>query len=199
MNQLSPTPRLLPVIPNALSLARLVLGLVFPWLPDSAWLWVVLAGGLTDLIDGTLSRLLNAASVFGRILDPIADKVFVLAVVFTLVVRGALEPWEVLLVGLRDLAVLSGAAWVVLRRAWPVLGRMPPTWLGKATTAAQFAFIVVVLLARGQSLDRGWVLAALTVTALLSGLAAADYIRRFIAIRRGGAEGWADEEKRPGG
>jgi phosphatidylglycerophosphate synthase len=167
-------------IPNALSVARIVLGIAFPWVPADRRAAVVVVAALSDLLDGALSRRLHAASPTGRILDPVADKVFVLAVVGTLLVEGLLAVWEVVLVGLRDLAVLAGAGWVLLRRDWSALGRMAPTWLGKATTAAQFVFLLMLLVRRQPTF------VVFLPTAVLSGLAAADYLRIFLTRPRKG-------------
>src|SRR5205809_7088713 len=80
-------------VPNVLTGARLALAIVFPWLPAAWRLPAVAAGALSDLADGALSRQLHAASAVGRILDPVADKALVLAVVVTLLVQGTLRPW----------------------------------------------------------------------------------------------------------
>jgi phosphatidylglycerophosphate synthase len=174
MQPLSLAARLVLAIPNALSLSRLALGLGFPWLP-AAWRGgVALAAGLTDVFDGLMSRRLHAASATGRILDPVADKVFFLAVVATLLVEGGLQLWEAVLVGLRDVMVLAGAGWVFVRQGWSAFRRMPSTLLGKATTAAQFVFLLVLLFRPQQRL------VVFLPTVLLSGLAAADYLRMFL-------------------
>src|SRR5262245_33205597 len=126
--------RLLAAIPNTLSVARMALGLAFPWVPANGRVAVVIAAALSDLLDGDVRRWLHAVSPVGRTLEPVADKVFVLAVVGTLMYEGWLEVWEVILVGVRDLAVLAGAGWALVGRDWSAFGRMAPTGLGKATT-----------------------------------------------------------------
>jgi phosphatidylglycerophosphate synthase len=166
------TARLLAAIPNGLSVARMVLGISFPWIPAEGRVPAVVVAALSDLLDGALSRWLHVASTTGRILDPVADKVFVLAVVATLVFEGSQEIWEVLLIGLRDLAVLTGAGLVLVRRNWSAFRTMAPSWLGKATTAAQFMFLLTVLICQQI------VFVVLLPTAVLSGLAAVDYLRK---------------------
>jgi cardiolipin synthase len=167
------------LLPNLLSLSRAALGLAFPWLPPNWRGPVVAFAALSDLADGALSRGLGATGTLGRVLDPVADKLFVLAVVLTLLAEGRLRGWEVALVGLRDWAVLLGAAGVALRRDWAAFRHMPPTLLGKAVTVLQFVFLLLVLFAGGA----GGLLFALT--AALSGLAALDYLRIFWAARKG--------------
>jgi len=159
------------LIPNVLSATRLVLAFAFPWLPLAARGPVALVAGLTDLLDGYLSRAWHATSAFGRLLDPIADKAFVLAVLVTLLSDGSLTWPALALLALRDLTVLAGAAWLALRRDWAAFGRMEPRWLGKAATNALFVYLCLLLFGVPYS---DWFF---PVAAGLSALAAADYAR----------------------
>jgi phosphatidylglycerophosphate synthase len=133
-------------------------------------LLAVAVAALSDLADGAASRLLHAQSEFGQLLDPVADKVFVVGVVAALLADGSLAWWQAGLVALRDIAVLAGALWLVLRRGWPACRGMRPRWPGKVTTALQFAFLLAVLLGESTMIT-----VLLVVTALASGWAAADY------------------------
>jgi phosphatidylglycerophosphate synthase len=169
--------RWLVVVPNALSLLRLLLGVAFPWLPSGWRLPAVLLAALTDMADGASSRLLHASTRLGRLLDPVADKVFVLSVLGVLLWEATLTPVDVLLLGMRDLVVLAGGAWVVARGSPAAWRRLRPTLLGKAATAAQFLFLLSVLFWRQRLLV--WLVPA----ACLSGLAALDYVRLCLAAR----------------
>jgi cardiolipin synthase len=157
---------------------RLALGLAFPLIPPAWRLTVVLVAGLTDLVDGALSRFLHASTRTGRLLDPVADKVFVAAVVLALLVEDTLQLWEALLIGLRDLTVLAGVLWLLYRGEWPRFRQLPPTLLGKATTAAQFLALLSLLAFPRFSR----VLVFLAVC--FSALAALDYIRNFLLWRQ---------------
>lgn len=161
------------LIPNGLSLARLVLGLVFPWLPADGRTGVIAVAALTDLLDGAVARWLRCESDTGRILDPVADKVFVLSLAGTLLAEGALTPGWALAVAARDVVVLGGVAVTFLRGRWADYQGMKPTWLGKCTTAAQFA-LLLALATQTQGGTWLWFL-----TAGLSVLAAADYARSY--------------------
>src|SRR5947208_2906598 len=114
---------MLGAVPNLLSLCRLALAVVFPSLPPRFRLSVVFLAGLTDLVDGPLSRILHAASLTGRVLDPIADKAFVFAVLGTLWYDGALSIGHAALVATRDLTVSAGAMALLLFGRWADLGR----------------------------------------------------------------------------
>jgi CDP-diacylglycerol--glycerol-3-phosphate 3-phosphatidyltransferase/cardiolipin synthase len=166
---------ILRTLPNVLSGLRLGLGLVFPLLPPGWRVWAVAAAAATDALDGPLARRFSPGSTTGRLLDPLADKVFALAVLGTCLADGALTPGWAAAVLARDLIVLAGVAVVAARRRWAEYRRMTPTPLGKAATAAQLALLLVLTATGGA---RPWLLWA---TAALSSAAAADYARRFFA------------------
>lgn len=165
-------------LPNALSLARLVLGLVFPWQPVAWRGWIVALAALTDLLDGASSRYLHATSTVGRLLDPLADKVFVAALVATLIVENTISIAEAVLVGLRDVTVLAGLIWMVVRGRGSDIPRLTPTFLGKLVTAAQFVFLLTVVVFQEKFT------AIYVVTVVLSALAAMDYVRVYRHISK---------------
>jgi phosphatidylglycerophosphate synthase len=161
---------LLHALPNSLSLARLALGIAFPWIPPPWRVSAVVLAALSDLADGAMSRRFGLCSTTGRILDPLADKVFVLSVAGTLVLEGSLEFWEVALLALRDMGGLVRGSLGVARHGWAAVRLMAPTLLGKAATLMQFSFLVTFLI-----LGRA-VLLVYVPAVVLSGLAAAGYV-----------------------
>jgi phosphatidylglycerophosphate synthase len=172
-----PTARFLKVVvPNSLSLLRIVLALAFPFIPPTWRAGTVVAAAFTDLFDGRLSRALQGTSTLGQILDPLADKLFVGMVLLTMVIGGELSLLELALVGFRDLAVLAGSAWSVLRRGWVSLKQMPPSIPGKLATGGQFGFLMLVAL----GFDRtGMFLRTVEgLTMVLSIIAGIDYLVR---------------------
>jgi CDP-diacylglycerol--glycerol-3-phosphate 3-phosphatidyltransferase/cardiolipin synthase len=160
-------------IPNACSLARMLLGFAFPFLPLEWRLWVILVAAITDFLDGFLARLLHAESDLGRMLDPMADKVFVLMLAGTLLAEGAIQPLWALGIAARDVAVLLGVAVVLVRRRWETARQMRPSFLGKCTTAAQFAVLLWLAIWSEAPL---WLL---TLTTVLSVAAAVGYAKDF--------------------
>lgn len=154
--------------PNSLTVARLLAGIAFPFVPTDWWLGWLLFGGITDLIDGWISRMLRVTSLFGQLLDPVADKAFVLAAVGTFLWHGRLTWGELLLIAARDIAVLGLTA-LVLFLDRSRLGQMQPRLSGKVATAGQFLY----LLAAAAWPDRS--LSALLFAGGLSLYAAIDY------------------------
>lgn len=164
----------LAAIPNSLTVIRLVLGLVFLFLPPGARLPAFLVAAATEFLDGVLARLLGASSLTGQVLDPIADKLFVLAVLLSLWQQGVLSWWALLLVASRDLAVLVGSLTVAFTRGVTKVSLMTPRVLGKLATTAQ-----LFLLLFGVAMETVPPL-LLVVTVVLSIAAGVDYVRRFL-------------------
>lgn len=124
-------------VPNALSLARLAGIPLFLWLvlirEADLWAFVVLVvAGASDWFDGYLARRLNQQSRLGELLDPLVDRLYILATLIGLALRDVIGWWLVgLLVG-RDLLLLVLLPW--LRRSGRIA--VPVTFVGKAGTFA---------------------------------------------------------------
>ncbi|WP_299572011.1 CDP-alcohol phosphatidyltransferase family protein [uncultured Williamsia sp.] len=122
-------------VPNALSLLRLVLVPVFVWLLvfEHAYAWsfvVLLVSGASDWADGKLARLLNQSSSLGALLDPAADRIYMIVIPICLGLRDIVPWWLIgILIG-RDLLLL--AAVPILRTRG--LTALPVTYVGKAAT-----------------------------------------------------------------
>ena len=65
------------MIPSLLSGLRLLLALIFPFVPSSWWIWLIVGGGASDFFDGQLARRWHVQTWQGGLLDAIADKLFV--------------------------------------------------------------------------------------------------------------------------
>lgn len=122
-------------IPNALSALRLLGVPLFLWLvlgPEAdAWaLGVLVASGITDFLDGWLARRWNQQSMIGQILDPVADRLYILAVVVGLALRDIIPWWMAISLPLRD-ALMWGLVPLLRTRGYSSL---PVHFLGKAAT-----------------------------------------------------------------
>jgi cardiolipin synthase len=122
-------------VPNLLSLIRLAGVPVFLWLilgPEAdGWALVLLmVSGITDFLDGYLARKLGQTSTLGQILDPVADRLYILAVVVGLALREVIPWWVAVSLPLRDL-LLWGLVPLLRTRGYSAL---PVHFLGKAAT-----------------------------------------------------------------
>jgi cardiolipin synthase len=139
-------------LPNLLSLVRLLGVPVFLWLllgPHAdGWAIVVLAlSGVTDWADGKLARALGQSSKLGALLDPAADRLYIVATLVAFVLRDVVPLWVVVLLLGRELAL--GVTLLVLRRAgWPPL---QVHYLGKAATFLLLYAFPMLLLADGDN------------------------------------------------
>jgi cardiolipin synthase len=95
---------------------------------------VLTAAALSDVVDGTVARLLHQETPLGIALDPIADKLLMTTACLTLSFRNALPWWLTILVIGRDVGIIITALLISL-----IAGYRPfrPTILGKASTTAQ--------------------------------------------------------------
>ena len=145
-------------LPNALSVLRLLGVPLFLWLllgPEAdGWAVVVLmVSGVTDWLDGKLARWLNQSSKLGALLDPAADRLYIVSTLVALALRGIVPVWVVALLLGRELVL--GVMLVVLRRhGYPPL---QVHYLGKAATLLLLYAFPGLLLAHGT----GWLATAI--------------------------------------
>ncbi|RMF62001.1 MAG: CDP-alcohol phosphatidyltransferase family protein [Bacteroidetes bacterium] len=121
-------------IPNMLSLLRLVLTFPIAYLVmiDGPLLWIFalfLLAVATDYFDGRVARWSHTVSDWGKVLDPLADKVGGGLVMLALAIRGSLPAWFVALMLARDALLVLGGI-VIGRRTGFVVMSM---WWGKVT------------------------------------------------------------------
>jgi cardiolipin synthase len=146
-------------IPNVLSVIRLVLLPVFAYLllerqSYGPALAILIFSGASDWADGKIARLVaNQSSRLGELLDPLVDRIYMVAVPVVLALAGVVPWWLV--------AVLLGRD-VLLAATLPVLrGRgvtaLPVTYIGKAATFALMSGFPLILLGQW---DSGWSRAA---------------------------------------
>jgi cardiolipin synthase len=137
-------------LPNALSVLRLLGVPLFLWLllgPEAdGWAVVVLmVSGVTDWADGKLARLLGQSSRLGALLDPAADRLYIVATLVAFVLRDVVPLWVVAVLVGRE--VVLGVMLLVLRRhGYPPL---QVHYLGKAATFILLYAFPLLLLADG--------------------------------------------------
>jgi cardiolipin synthase (CMP-forming) len=126
-------------IPNAISAARLAGVPVFLWLvlgprTATADYWAVgllIAAGLSDWLDGKIARAFNQASRLGQLLDPAADRLYIVSTIVALAVRQIIPWWLVAVLAVREITV--GIALALLKRR-AGYGTLHVSFVGKAAT-----------------------------------------------------------------
>lgn len=132
-------------IPNVLSIIRILLVAVFCivyFRPRMLWiaLAILVLSGMTDILDGYIARRFNQISDLGKILDPIADKLFQISTVVCFVISGAVPYWAVIIVVIKELVMLIGAL-VYYNRSEVVIAAK---WYGKLASTMFFVCFLVV-------------------------------------------------------
>ncbi|HXW45730.1 MAG TPA: CDP-alcohol phosphatidyltransferase family protein [Streptosporangiaceae bacterium] len=137
-------------IPNLISFARLLGVPVFLWLvlvvrsKTGDWwaLGLLAASGLSDWLDGKIARALHQQTRLGQLLDPAADRLYIVATVIALAVRSIIPWWLVAVLAVREL-VMAVVLAVLRRRGWSSL---QVSFAGKtATLCLLYAFPLLFL------------------------------------------------------
>jgi CDP-diacylglycerol--glycerol-3-phosphate 3-phosphatidyltransferase len=133
-------------IPNTLTIGRIVLIPVYVWLITTcdggrSWPAAIVFGiaGVTDQVDGFLARLWHVESTFGKIADPLADRLMIDCAVILLIHAGRL-PWAALLIPARDVVAMIGTP-IVMGRGYEFQVNL----LGKAATWLLYASLGFVM------------------------------------------------------
>ena len=156
-------------VPNLVSAIRLVLAPLFVVTSRiDLRIGLVTAAALTDFLDGWLARRQRVASRAGAFIDPMADRVFVLTAIATLVAEGSMSVLQAVLLLARDIMTTIGfvvARTVSWLRPVELKARIP----GKLVTTFQVVALLAALLASP------WLMPLVVAVAALSAVAVADY------------------------
>ena len=135
-------------IPNLITVSRIVLaapiGLFIFYEDFTTALVLFVIASITDGVDGYLARRLDVVSRFGQLVDPLADKLLITVATAMLVIVGQFPVLVLMLLVVRDLAILGGALVYYLVAGLPVVD---PTPIGKVTTFLQIVLVIWVMLA----------------------------------------------------
>lgn len=155
-------------IPNILSVFRIFIALLFPFLPGE---WRIFFFGLalaTEYLDGSIARRFGWVTPLGIFLDPLADRIFALAASLTFISLHRLSWAEFSLLFFRDFIVSIGFVYVVfIRRRKDEVQYFIPNFLGKLTTAFQYIVFFDILVATNTN---AWILFVTQSTSLAAGV-----------------------------
>ena len=163
-------------LPNILSLSRLLLAVLFVPAGRPASIALICLAAATDFLDGWLARRTNTTTRWGALVDPIADRVFVLVAIVTYVLNGELSLVESLLLLSRDIATALGffvARAVPALRAVEFKARFP----GKIVTVLQLVTLLALVVGAHALTP------FIALVALASALAIADYAQAVFSAR----------------
>lgn len=180
-------------LPNALTLSRValipVLVVLLLWDTPNARLYAAglfIIASITDFLDGYLARMWSEMSLFGRVLDPVADKILVASCLLVLTGIHSIEGWALvpaLIILCREILVSGLREFLIELQV-----RMPVTPLAKWKTAVQMCALVLLIAGNMDDIpfhDAGVI--ALWVAAILTLITGYEYCKAgFIHIKRHG-------------
>ncbi len=171
--------------PNLISLSRLVMAGVFLGVRDADWrLAVVLTAMVSDVLDGVIARVSRTTTTIGALIDPIADRIFMLVAFIAVTWDGLISPWQLALLMVRDVMTVIG--WFVARNvSWLKQIAFQARWPGKGVTVLQFVTLLAAL--QAPRLVAGLALAA----GILALVATTDYTLMLWVNRAGGPKAQA--------
>jgi cardiolipin synthase len=143
-------------IANFFTCLRIILIPVIIWLifaasteeVDAAHIWALVVfvfAASTDFIDGQIARRTNTISEFGKLVDPLADRLLVISVLVALMLRSFIPLWMGILIISRDALMLIGAPIIGINDK-EVREKMAVHWTGKAATALLFTALCLFIL-----------------------------------------------------
>jgi CDP-diacylglycerol---glycerol-3-phosphate 3-phosphatidyltransferase len=167
-------------LPNALTVFRILLvpvlvAVLLSESPSGDLLAAIVfaVASFTDALDGWIARRRKSESTFGKLMDPLADKLLVTSALVSLVSLDRLAAWVAMVIIARELAV-TGLRQIAIEQGHVI----PASLWGKLKTAAQIAMVMCLIAVDGSP---GWVDAVVYVTVAITVLSGADY---FFGLRR---------------
>ena len=162
-------------LPNSISLSRLLLAFAFVVI-DGPWqrMVLILSAATTDFLDGWLARRGNSSTVAGAIIDPFADRVFVLAAVSAYLIDGRITTGQFFIFLSRDMATAVG---FIVARFIPGLtaSAFQARLLGKTVTVFQLALLLAALY---------WASAVQPLILIIGALSAVSIVDYTVALER---------------
>lgn len=131
-------------VPNILTIIRFLLIpiiVIFAFQDDYiATIIVLTISGLTDVLDGYIARKYNLISNFGKLMDPLADKMTQVALLGTLSIQKIIPIWIIVVVIIKEFLMVSGASFLYGKELV-----VSSKWYGKLTTVLFYVAIVCSL------------------------------------------------------
>ena len=164
-------------LPNKLTMLRIILIPFFMlFLLTGHWYisaGIFIAASITDTLDGFIARRYNLITNFGKIMDPLADKLLVFSALLCLIQLDAVPAWMVVIILARELLIVS------LRAVAASQGIViAASWWGKLKTISQMAAVILILIRNWPFGPDGFPLATIVlwIAVILTVISGVDYI-----------------------
>lgn len=131
-------------VPNILTIIRfLLIPIIITLISSGKYVDAIIVfsiSGITDILDGTIARKFNLISDFGKLMDPLADKLTQLSMLFMLTVKRIIPLWIVVIVFIKEFCMICGASFLYGKELI-----VSSKWYGKVSTILFYLAIVVSL------------------------------------------------------
>lgn len=134
-------------IPNILTVLRFFLiPFILLFLVNDEFILAIIfltISGITDILDGTIARKFNFITNFGKLIDPLADKITQLSILWMLVSKNIIPLWILVIVLLKEATMVAGASFLYGKELV-----VSSKWYGKASTVLFYLAIVLSMIFR---------------------------------------------------
>jgi cardiolipin synthase len=134
-------------LPNTITIARIFAMIPLVWfMLEKQYefaLYIALAAGFSDMLDGFLAKTFGWQGWLGSVLDPLADKFMMLCCFLVFAVQGIIPNWVLILILARDIIIITGATFYHFSIS--KVDKATPSLLSKFNTAIQILLIIVLL------------------------------------------------------
>ena len=169
---------MLKYIPNTLTVIRFfIIPFIVYYLVKDAYIFafvMLLLSGLTDVLDGFIARKYDLVTNFGKLIDPLADKLTQISVLCTLLFKGIIPLWIVVIVLLKEASMVCGASFLYGRDLV-----VSSKWYGKASTVLFYIAIATSLIIRQFSLEYSFDIIIYYLALIITIFSLIMYFREF--------------------
>jgi cardiolipin synthase len=170
-------------VPNLITTIRIILAPIFIiYLLNDQFLealYVFVIAGISDGADGLVARVFNQKSRLGAFLDPLADKILLVAAFVVLAVQDHIPSWLAVIVITRDLLILLGVLILFLYRGHL---KIRPSMLSKITTCLQLGAVFLVLIRNHFHLFSEYIFLIYWATGIMTIVSGLHYMRSWFLI-----------------
>ena len=169
---------MLKYIPNILTVLRffLIPFTIYYLTQDKyiAAMIVLTISGLTDILDGAIARKFNLITNFGKLIDPLADKITQVSILGTLVVKNIIPLWILVVVIVKEAAMVAGASFLYGKELV-----VSSKWYGKSATVLFYLAIVLSMIFRDLDIQTGIDLIIYYIAVAMTIFSLVMYFREF--------------------
>ena len=169
---------MLKYIPNILTVLRfLLIPVILHFLVHDQFILAIIfltLSGITDILDGTIARKFNFITNFGKLIDPLADKITQLSILWMLVSKNIIPLWILVIVLLKEATMVAGASFLYGKELV-----VSSKWYGKASTVLFYLAIVLSMIFKDLQIQNGIDLIIYYVAITMTMFSLVMYFREF--------------------